>query len=532
MFNINLLHMTEQENRSKNHSLINVEAFAEDAINISDFFTTKFDYVVKKNMYKPHNETLAIYDFFRQIMIDKNNQIKTPIITLSPDTAISGSTIAGATEKFMYTETNPATGQPVFKSNLKVIYIDASPDLSTKLYTHYDDFMNSILADALGFTQTSFSAQRVHLSPANVYVIGYDEDILPNEYDQLIRDNKIRAFSYQLMRTKGVEKIMKYIVEECKHDDVHVVMDLSCVNIQSAPSVYRNDDQKNGFDFDQMKLIANSLKSLKCLNGVDITGYNFGNINDKDTHYVANMLTIKLIEMVVTTFINLKQKSINVFDENSKFLIWRRIDSPDHIGWLILRGMSLAQREDIIAQIDSDDIITVPIDDEQTGEHYDAYVSVTTLKEQNEKSYYTAQSFADCCLFPGDKLNMMFELVNVSSQQLNPMTQKTNDDTSDCQDTQKTNDDTSDCHNNQKTNDDTSDCHNNQKTNDDTSDCHNVQDIYDVQNICQTGHLNHSFIDQIDDQSDDSIDENVDECIENYTDEHRYNKHANHRSNN
>ena len=86
----------------------------------------------------------------------------------------------------MYTETNPKTGQPVFKTNLKVIYIDSSPDLSTKLYSQYEDFMDSVLADALGFTQTSFSAQRVHLSPANVYIIGYDEENLPNEYDQLI----------------------------------------------------------------------------------------------------------------------------------------------------------------------------------------------------------------------------------------------------------------------------------------------------------------------------------------------------------
>lgn len=409
--------MAKVQDRAEHHSLIHIEPSTKESLSIADFFTNKFDYVVKADMYKAHRNTLAVYDLYRQIMIDKNKQIKTPIITLSPDPAISGSTIAGAAEKFMYSETNKKTGNPYFRTNLKVIYIDASPDLSTKKYTDYSDFNESVLADVMGLTDNTYNLHRVDLPPENIYLVGVDEDNLNDDQEGYIRKHNITMFSLQTMKKKGIAKIMNHIIDECRYDDVHIVIDLSCMQIRYAPSVHRSNDGKNGFDFDQMKMIVSSFKKLERLNGVDVTGYNFGPIKDKEKHHTSNMLTVKTIEMITSSLVCLKQKSINIFNEESRFLIWKRVDDEDLVGWLILRGMNLQEREDMITEIGDDRIITVPVPDD--GEMYDAFVTVTTMKEQQEKSYYVAESVYDCCLYPGEKLNMMFELLNTPSTQEN-----------------------------------------------------------------------------------------------------------------
>lgn len=414
-----------KEDRSKNHSLIHVESFNKHDLDISNFFTTKFDYVVKRDMYKPYKRSLAVYDLFRQIMADNDKNIKTPIITLSPDPSISASTLAGAAEKFMYTETAANAKTPTYKTNLKVIYIDSSPDVSIKKYVNYNDFRNSVVSDVMGINDESFSDHRVDIPPSHITFIGIDEKNLSDEHDGVLReyDMKVKMFSSPMMKKKGIDNIMESIIDELMYEDVHVVIDLSCIQLQYAPSVMRdNTDKLAGFDFDQMKLIVGHLKKLKRLNGVDITGYNFGEIKHKAKHHVSNMLTVKFIEMIVTNFIDLKQKSINLFNEDTKFLIWKRVDDTDSIGWYILRGVSLQDREQLIKSIgDNIEVIPIPDDENEENEnddnYFNAFVTVTSMKEQQEKSYYTASSVHDCCLFPGEKLNMMFELLNTPAVQ-------------------------------------------------------------------------------------------------------------------
>ena len=95
---------------------------------------SNFDHVVKSDMYKPYNSTLAVYEYMRKIMADKNNKFKKPIITLSPDTSISGSTISGLAEKTSYSV--PTNKGFNYESSLKIIYINSLPNMSTKKYTY------------------------------------------------------------------------------------------------------------------------------------------------------------------------------------------------------------------------------------------------------------------------------------------------------------------------------------------------------------------------------------------------------------
>lgn len=410
-----------KEKRASTHSLIHVEPFDSHDLDISDYFTSQYDYVVKRDMYKPHKRTLAVYDLFRQIMADNNNNIKTPIITLSPDTSISAATLAGAAEKFKYTEENMITSNPIFKTSLKVIYIDMSPDLSTKKHEEYSDFRSSVLSDVTGIHEESFSLHRIDIPPGNITLLGIDTQNLENEQAEFIREHKMEMHSLKMIQKKGIINTMEKIVEKLKHDDVHVIIDLSCMQLKYAPSVIRDIDDKNvGFDYDQMKLIVEYLKKLEHLNGVDITGYNFGHRIKKEKHHIANMITIKTIEMITNTLINLDQKSINYFNEESKFLIWRKVNDYDSLGWYILRNISLDDREELIRAMHDDQFITISIPDDDIDNNnndyidnaFDALVTVTTMKEQQEKSYYTAESLYDCCLYPGEKLNMLFEILN------------------------------------------------------------------------------------------------------------------------
>lgn len=424
--------MTTEENRSKNHSLIHVEPFQKDTLSIADYLTSKFDYVVSKNMYKPHDNTLAVYSFLREIMIDKKTQIKTPILTLSPDPSISASTIAGVAEKFMYNDIEH--NKTVFNTSLHVLYIDSLPDLSTLPYSEYDDFRNSVLSDVMGLTENSFSNHRVNIRPDNITLVGINEEFLDDEQNSIITQHNIDMYGLELMKKKGIERLMMKIVDKLQDKNIHIVIDLSCIQQCYAPSVIRDVQKLSkstkdiGFTYEEIEIIVKCLKQLKNINSIDITGYHFGLQKDKETHYVSNMITIKTIEMIINNLIELKQKSINFFNENSKFLIWRKVDDVS-TGWYILRGMSLQQREELIREFEENEIKLVPICENETDnedndsvedDRYEALVTVTTFAEQQSKSYYTSSSIHDCCLFPGEKVNMMFELLN-TPQQLKPL---------------------------------------------------------------------------------------------------------------
>lgn len=394
------------------YSLIHVESSKNNMLSIADFFTTKFDYVIKKEMYKPYKNTLMIYDLLRQIMVDEKKTIITPIVTLSPDTSISASTLAGAAEKFMYCETVEC--KPVYKTSLHVIYIDTTPNLIIKKYESSDDYKMSVLSDVMGLNDDSFSLHRVDIPASNITIIGINEETFDDEQEFTLNKHNITYFTLKKM-SQNIIKIMEKLISQLQYKNIHVVINLSCMDFKSAPSVVR--ESKTGFDIEQIKLVCSYLKKLNRLNGIDITGYNFGSIDDEKQHKISNQMTVNTIETIITNIIDIKCKSINIFNEDSKFLIWRKIDDIDQIGWYILRCMTLEQREEIIKNIDDDQIIIIPIDDDDDEKNsFDALITVTTLKEQQTKSYYTASSYSECCLFPGEKLNMMFELLQTNNQ--------------------------------------------------------------------------------------------------------------------
>ncbi len=115
----------------------------------------------------------------------------------------------------------------------------------------------------------------------------------------------------------------------------------------------------------------------------------------------------------------MKEYSINIYNENTRFLIFKpvdelcnpnEIDIGDDYGWYILRNIPKELKEELFKEIEDDSIKIITINENNTD--IDIMVSSSTINEQNNKCYYTSSSYKDCTLYPDEKISMMFELIN------------------------------------------------------------------------------------------------------------------------
>jgi hypothetical protein len=415
------------------YTLIHVEPSDDKALTLKEIMINKFTKELS-NLYKPIGDTMEVYDVMRETATEKNDVLTEPIIVFSSDVAISGATIAGYNEKYRQGMTtkveyvDKTCDQLLFSSPLKILCISSTAGLQTEPYTYYEQFKHSFISDNLNVNDYSYSKARVPLDLHNVYHIGLNMNYVDENELNMLNQNVANYFTIDDIYKKNIFDIMNHIMYSIGEDPVHVIFNMNVFQKYLCPSAHRpenakhdddDDDDNNGLNHDQLIVILKYLKKIKHLHSVDIVGYNFGSREKKDDHMIANVLTIKLIDTILSNLITIKKKSINIYNEETKFLIWKRTDDDyNDFGWFILRHMTTEEKEEIIKSID-DEIITVPITNDD--ETFDVYITTTTIKEQHEKSFYCATSVIDCCLYPGEKLNMTFELIN----------KKTNEDVSD-----------------------------------------------------------------------------------------------------
>lgn len=385
-----------EEHRSTTHSLIKVESIDEQTTDIESYIVSKFDYVIKRDLYRPK---CVIYDLTRQIVLDKKNRLNRPLIVLSPDKAICSATLGGNAERYR---------------DLKVLFIshrlyldriDRIDRTDYHLDIDFTKYSNHIMSNALGLNPTSYTNQSnsKNLNISNVIFLGTTEslDIL----DTL--ETKPIVFTPKDIQSKGLDKIFKFIKSQFKTHKVHIVWDLS--ENMCYSNVVDIVDQISDLDIDT----------------IDIMGYNFkDSIESIDSIELIN--TIKSMKYILKKVDGFKDRKINIFDENSKFLIWKKIKySDDPIGWYILRNVDLETREQLIKhftdlKLDLGDLgdLEYPISkmeldvDVDEGDLVDIMISVTCPAEQNLKSYFSATSYADRCLMPEEKISMVFEMLN------------------------------------------------------------------------------------------------------------------------
>jgi hypothetical protein len=501
--------MTEAQNRSTTRSLIKVESLFPNAIDVSDYITKKFDYEVKTDLYN-HDGKCLTYDMMREISNDQQNKVQRPLIVLSPDPAISSATVSGNGERHM-TRTgvnHEIRGQRVegidFTSELRVLYIGSKLGMCTETYEGISSYQKSVMSNAMGLTSQSFTNHRINIDPSNVIFLGIRNDLIEDSEQNALDSLKNRPMVFDLdrIKEKGIERIMRFVRNRFRDQKVHIIFDMSAIDISIAPSVFRystvteTDNEEGthrveteeeirqkyrGLDRTEVLDImryATELKTESNLEEFDLVGYNFSVDEYREQAHPGNVVTSKAMLDILKCVADFTDHSINIFDESSRFLIWKKIPSvftleesedpaeQDGIGWSILRGVDLPTRNALISHFneakeaesleeidltdpekDGDQLIDAqlrsleyPIERFEFpdgDEVLDILLTVTSPMEQNLKSYYTATSYLDRCLLPGEKVNMTFELLatpstidtlNEQAQQLPDQTDSISDD--------------------------------------------------------------------------------------------------------
>lgn len=402
----------QQESREENIFLINVTC---NGITAKEHILEKFDHEIIDSMYKSSDDKgiPLVYNFlYRYVSALPANK---KIITFSPDPVTSGSTISAMAEKYMYSEID---GNSVkFLSKLKILYITSS----THLLTNYselsiENLRNSMLSHLLGKMPVSYMGNKLRLSKEQFVLVGINDNLLEHDEQEELDRCDVSYFTLKQLRKKGIKKVINSINLKFGNDPLMVVYDMASTSYECAPCVSRflkngtrtSPKLLNGFNEEELRelfLTINKTNLVAC----DITGFDL-RIENKERAY---RITCEACKIPLYTLIGMKERKINIFNEHSKFLIWRPIEqtSETDLGWFLMRGLSLVDRENIMKSIPKDTIINFNVEDDGVEEV--VLISTSTIDEQNSKSFYDPDlKLTDCVLYPAQKLYMTFELLN------------------------------------------------------------------------------------------------------------------------
>ncbi len=407
-----------------------------DPINNTGIIRNEFDNTIDKSVYDKDNIYEDMYLQFKKIITDKDQQY----INISTDRAISSATLSALNELYCY-----KNGE-IYDSDLKVIYIDSIADLNIN---NYDDtlvnknYRQSVVSNLLTLStdcdiSRSYTKHKLPLKLSQFTFIGLQE-VNPREENLMLSQNSNYYTLKQL--DKKIDKVLDSIINKIDNNPVAIIFDMSVFDINIAPCVIKDDpDNKKGLNLDQLNLILTKLSELnKKYNNIkmiDITGH-YLSLSDTSP---AFRVTIETITKIYSKILNLKEYAINIFNEHTRFLIFKPVEEicpedqdnddivhlddnkGDNYGWYILRNIPLLTRNELIKELDTDAIIilNIPVNDDDNSNSdsdsandiKDIMVSTTTIYEQNEKCYYTAKSYKECTLYPYEKMAMAFELIN------------------------------------------------------------------------------------------------------------------------
>lgn len=377
----------------------------------------KHNYNISSMLYEnvDEHEVPLVYNFVYKYVkqLPKNKTV----ITMSPDPAISSATIASIAEKYMTIEEEGNIAK--YNSNLKVLYFTSTPHLRPFDDINVKSLSNSVILNLMCKNDFTYTRHNLALKSDQFILIGLNKDLMNENDKESANSHNISNYTLEIIRKKTIKRIIESINEIIDDDPVHIVFDMSVMNSDSAPCVTRFLEQADmnkridGLNIAELEEIMSRINKTNIV-GLDITGYDL-RLNDNEK---IHRMTCEVGKIVLKHLLNIVEKKINIFNENSKFLIWRPIDqvSVDDIGWFILRNVSLEMREQLLKQLDGN-IITITLENDD-GIPVDVLISSTSIHEQELKLYYTAESTYDCTLFPEEKIYMVFELLNTSQNEL------------------------------------------------------------------------------------------------------------------
>lgn len=378
------------------------------------YVKNSFDKEIKLNI-SNEDELNNNYKFYKTL----TNKIP---VTISPYKLVSSFTIPALSENYMYREQNEfMPGEhPKFKSSLNILYISSKPNLDNYKKHTFKELTSSIVSNSCGYIQT-YTKHNMLVDMSQFIFFG----INPDELTESFKMKTDRYYDSKQVKGDKLKKTLKFLCNKLQDEPVHIVFDLDILSTNISPLSMRDSliirDDKDNINLEELTLILQELKTLNIV-GLDIVNYFL--INDDKS--IVNRIQAETIQKIYGTLLKLSTKSFNVFNEHSKFLIFKPVEEIDddnndnNIGWYIMRGINnIEQREEIMSKIIDDQIIMVKIDDDISDDNNEIkeekyiYVTTTTIYDQNEFSYYSTDTFLDKRLYPDEKVDMMFELVNV-----------------------------------------------------------------------------------------------------------------------
>jgi hypothetical protein len=334
-----------------------------------------------------------LYLELKNIMMENKNKI---LITFCSDPSIYASIIPVLNELESMITVRPnfklKCEYPEYISKLKIIKFT-----SNSHYNYKDSITRLIEPD-------NDIQHKMILKKEQFIFIGLDSN-----------DDNICSYSKDAINIDRLEKVLKLINSNIDSDPVFIDLDLSVLDQSLSPLCLRHPNELQNPELSvnitnsQLKLIMKYLSKLNIC-GVNISGFC---VDFNDTTLI-NRIQIETIQQIYGTILKIKEKKINIYNENSRFLIFKPkqeiYDEIDEIGWYIMRNVDSTLKERLLEDIKDGEIIQIEIEDDENIKR-DILISVTTLADQNDLSYYLAEDYSDKRLYPDEKLDAYFNLI-------------------------------------------------------------------------------------------------------------------------
>ena len=368
-----------------------------------DYIKKSYDYVIDKTLFngtKITEDNIVLcpgYNLlYKYILSYTKSNPDTRIITIGGDNSISTATIAAMNEKYLVQYGD------VCNSKLKVLYIDLYTDLATFDTLSGFDLSKMTISSLFGLNNPSLVNNKLLLDTDQILYIG-----LLNEETDLVSEYNLNFITLKKINQIGIDNTINIIKNLFGDDPIHISLDMKTLKKCYAPTTMNTlINNENGLELDDLLKIFTCIKDQVV--SLDITEF-----NPYITKYANDIYTTKqTIHKCLVTLFDIKEKNINIFNEFSEFIIFRpatQIDNISDNGWYIMRGMTLKERDELIKKIPDGKMIAINIDNKEY------YIAKTNMNEQNNKSIYTTNTIEDFVLFPDEKKDMCFELLNTNN---------------------------------------------------------------------------------------------------------------------
>jgi hypothetical protein len=292
--------------------------------------------------------------------------------------------------------TYPALASSMDTSELCVLYLSQFPRLSLEPDASP---LSSTMSTLLGLRPppSGFPKLETPLDPKNLIYLGLET--LEPEEEFLLQEQGIRFYKGKTLQKIGLLPLLERILKDRKNMSFYLVLDFSFFSHKEFPAVHRRGNR--GMEPETFAYLWALLEER--VRGVDIVGFY------RHPGSGAFVRSVKVYKQLVSQNEHKGEKKINLFNADSKIPICRSLEqkNEEDVGWYLLRGLKLDDRERCLKALEGDKIVSFDIDDET------CLLSSTTLEKQQEKTYLSPSvKLLDRILFPQEKTFLLFELLN------------------------------------------------------------------------------------------------------------------------